>query len=145
MKLVGNFRAVVTHAEVGVSKNDKDVLKVTFDVKDEWINDNWMELPVSQSVTTHYSLGASVSERTGKTQAQQTAEKVKESYGYSGPLSAIGKIVLTPVELVCEDHNDGNFTRVKYVNNPDKKRATELKPFASDRLAELDRIFASVA
>jgi hypothetical protein len=144
MKLVGNFRAVVTHAEVGVSPKGKDVLKVTFDVKDEWINGQWMELPASRSVAHHYSLGSSVSERTGKTQAQQTAERVKESYGYAGPLSGIGSIVLTPVELVCEDHNDGNFTRIQYVNNPDKKRA-ELKPFDSAKIAELDRIFAAVA
>lgn len=145
MKLVGNFRGVVTHAEVGVSFKNKDVLKVTFDVTDELINGNWVPLPVAQSVSTHDSLGSGVNARTGKTYAQLTAEKVKEIYGYSGPLSGIGSIVLTPVELVCEDHNDGNFTRVKYVNNPEKKKTAELTPFASDRLAELDRIFSAIA
>lgn len=145
MKLVGTFRAVVTHAEVGVTPKGKDVLKVTFDVKDELINDNWMPLPVSQVVTHHYSLGSGVNERTGKTYAQLSAEAVKESYDFSGPLSKIGDIVLTPVELVCKDHNDGNFTRIAYVNNPNRKRTTDLTPFASDRLAELDRIFSAIA
>lgn len=144
MKLVGNFRAITTHADIGVSPKGKDVLKVTFDVKDEWINGQWVPLPVSQTVVMHYSLGSTVG-RSGKTSAQISAEQIKDSYGYSGPLSGISAIILSTVELVCEDHNDGNFTRVKYVNNPDKKKATELTPFASDRLAELDRIFASIA
>lgn len=145
MKLVGNFRGVVTHAEVGVSPKGKDVLKVTFDVKDELINGNWVPLPVSQSVSHHYSLGTGINERTGKSYAQISAEKIKESYGYAGPLSKIGDIILSPVELVCKDHDEGTFTKVEYVNNPDRKKVTELKPFASDRLAELDRLFEAVA
>lgn len=145
MKLVGNYRAIVTHADVGMSKNDKPVLKVTFDVTDEYVNGQWMPLSIVQQAVMHYSLGLDIQVKSGKTSAQRTAEQIKDSYGYTGPLSDIGKIVLSEVELVCEDHNRGNFTSIKYVNNPNKKKSTELAPFASDRLAELDRIFASIA
>lgn len=144
MKLVGNYRAIVTHADVGVSKKGKDVLKVTFDVTDEYVNGQWMPLNVTQQIPMHYSLGLDIQVKSGKTNAQRTAEQIKETYGYTGPLSDIGKIVLSEVELVCEDHNEGNFTKIKYINNP-KNRKVDLTPFASDRLAELDRIFASIA
>lgn len=145
MKLVGNFRATVVEASIGLSKKNKPIAKVVFDVTDELINDQWMSLPVSQKIPFFYSLDKDFFiPKINKSSAQLSAEMIKESYDYSGPVSEISKIVFTPVELVCEDHNDGAFTRIKYVNNPNRVKA-ELKAFKDDYLSELDKIFKAVA
>lgn len=144
MKLVGTFRAVVTDVDKGKSAKGKDVLKVSFDVTDEWINSEWMPMQHPVKVVKHYSLSTERKPGSQKCGAEVTAEQIKASFDHIGGFSKLGDLVFKVAHLICEEH-EGRFTQIQYVNHPDKKGAVKLEEFSDSIQSELERIFASVA
>jgi hypothetical protein len=76
-----------------------------------------------------------------------TAQQLKGAFGYTGGLAKLGDLVLARGECVCEDHNDGNFTRITDIFAPGSSEhpAKGLKEFTPDVLDEINKAFGAAA
>lgn len=145
MKLVGTFRGVVCDVDKGKNHNGKDILKVVFDVTDEMINGEWKPMEKQVKVTKNYTLNLTKG-KSGKSGAEITASQLKESFDYTGGFSNLGDLIFKVATLVCEDTgSDQKYTQIQYVNNPNRPAQGKFEEFKDSTVAELERIFASVA
>ncbi len=144
MKLVGRYRFVVTGVDSGVNGKGNNMLKLTLDLTEEFVNDQWRMLPAAISKPYHMSLKTAPG-KGGKSAAIVTAQKLKGAFNYTGGLTRLGDLVLAQGECVCEDHNDGNFTRIADIFAPGGggQANTQLKEFSSDVLDEINKAFGS--
>lgn len=145
-KLVGTYKVLVTGVDVGRSKADKDILKLTLQAADEYINDQYVELQTKVSIPWYGSLGRSVN-KSGKSPAQITVETLRSAFDFKGGFNDLHDLMFAQAQAVCEDHDAGNFTRVRYLNNLKggvKSQGNALVEFSNDVIDDLESIFNNV-
>lgn len=122
MKLVGRHKFTVASSEYGPSAKGNPIIKLGLDLTEEFVNGEWKPIPVSRQMWFG-SLGTKIT-KTGKTSAQMTAERLKGVFGFTGKLNELHNLNFSQGECLCEDHQEGNFTRVTDIfavgSNPNK-------------------------
>jgi hypothetical protein len=145
-KLVGTYKFVVGAVDVGKNKNGNDMLKLGLTLTDERINDQDMPLQSTPTVPWFGSLKRTTGPK-GKSAAQVTVETLKSVFEYEGGVADLHKLMFGQGYCVCEDHNDGNFTRVSRIYGLNAKahsNGAALVEFSADVVSDLDAIFKSV-
>lgn len=144
-KLVGSYKFVVATVDVGKNKNKKDMLKLGLTFTDEYVNGQFVEMNPQPTVPFYSSLGTVVS-KNGKSPAQMTVEILRNALDFTGGFNELHTLMFAQGIAVCEDHDDGNFTRIKYLNNVNDKKNTAgvMTEFSSDVVAELEKIFNAI-
>lgn len=121
--LEGRFKAKVSDVDLGIVGEKKTLmlsvmLKPTAElVGPDWVNGEFQVVKKSYWLTDTVVTSGPMS---GKTSVEVTRIRVKESFGYEGPLALDtikAAIVGKDVEISCADDGKG-FTDVKYVNPP---------------------------
>lgn len=145
-KLVGTYKFVVGAVDVGKNKNGNDMLKLGLKFTDERLNDQDVPLQSEPVVPWFGSLKRTTGPK-GKSAAQVTVETLKSVFDYEGGFEDLHKLMFGQGYAVCEDHDDGNFTRISRIYGLNAKAGNNgaaLTEFSPDVVADLNAIFKQV-
>lgn len=141
MKLVGDYKVNVVSVDKGKNAKGNNLLKLGLEVTDEYRNGEFHEMNPKPVVVWHGSLNT-VPGKGGVIPVVRTLETIKEVFGFKGGLSELHNLMFGQARIICEDHAEGNFTRIKWLNKLDQgSSARELKEFSSDDISELEKYF----
>jgi hypothetical protein len=143
-KLVGSYKFVVSSVDIGRSEKGTDLLKLGLTFTDELINEEFVEMPNPNPVVVWNGSLSTKPGANGKPPIQMTLASIRKAFNWQGKSAAdVHTLMFAQGIAVCEDHTQGNFTRVKWLNNlNDKKASKVLTEFAGDVKDEIDKFFA---
>jgi hypothetical protein len=152
--LEGRYKATVSDVDLGVvGEKGTVLLSVWFKPHAELVGADFV-IGEFQRVKKPYFLSDKVisqGKSAGKTSIEVTANQIKESFGYTGPLELealrVG-LMNKEVELSCRiDPQTPEYTEVQYVNAPGSapKGLKRLAPVPEDKLAKLAALWSGNA